>query len=398
MAKRLTVKTVEAAEPGRYSDGGGLGLMLLVKDTGSRFWVQRLTIRGRRHDIGLGSFPLVGLAAARDQALENKRAAQRGEDPLADKRRAKVEFAKRKTFAEAAQLACDELASGWKSQKEPKAFMSSLKTHIVPHFGLMDVGEVTSAEIRRAVLKCRKKAPNLATKVQHRVLTVFKFAVAEGLRADNPATAEALALPKAEKYTKNNRALPYSEVTRAMETVKASAAWASTKLALEFAVLTATRSGEVRGARWDEIDLATATWIIPSVRMKMGREHKVPLSSAAVAVLHQADAQRDGGGLVFPSVMGRELSDSTLSKLLRELGVASTVHGFRASFRTWAQEQTNVPEEVAEAALAHVKGDKTVAAYARSNLLDKRRGLMNAWAAYLTGSRTDNVAELGRRV
>lgn len=383
MSKRLTIKSVESAKPGRYSDGGGLGLMLLVKNTGGRYWVQRLTIRGRRRDIGLGSFPLIGLSQARDQALENKRAAQRDEDPLADKRRAKAANLKRKTFAEAAQFACTELTSGWKSAKEPKAFMSSLTTHVFPHFGDMDVSEVTSAEIRSAVLQCRGKVPNLATKVQHRILSVFKFSVAEGLRTDNPATSEALALPKLEKRTKHNRALPYSKVAEALEAVNASAAWASTKLALEFIALTACRSGEARGARWDEIDHSTATWIIPAARMKMGREHRVPLSSEALEILNKAAAQSNDDKHIFPSATGRELSDNTLSKLLRELGVASTVHGFRASFRTWAQEQSNVSEEVAEAALAHIKADKTVAAYARSDLFVKRRDLMAAWSAYL---------------
>ncbi|SFR32710.1 tyrosine-type recombinase/integrase [Litoreibacter janthinus] len=392
MAKRLTVKSVEAAKPGRYSDGGGLGLMLLVKDNGSRFWVQRLTVRGRRRDIGLGSFPVIGLSHARDQALENKRAAQRGEDPLADKRRAKAADSKRMTFAEAAESACIELKPGWKSAKEAKAFMSSLRTHIFHRFGNMDVSDVTSAEVRRAILDCRNKVPNLATKVQHRILSVFKFAVAEGLRADNPATAEVLALPKLEKRATPNRALPYFEVAAALEIVKASAAWASTKLAIEFVALTACRSGEVRGARWDEIDLATATWTIPGTRMKMGREHKVPLSSEALEILHKAATQSDGA-LVFPSATGKQLSDNTLSKLLRERKVASTVHGLRASFRTWTQEQTNVSEEVAEAALAHINSNKTVAAYARSDLFEKRRTLMEAWSTYLRRS-TNNVISI----
>ena len=371
--------------------------MLLVKNNGSRFWVQRLTIRGHRRDLGLGSFPMVGLSEARDKALENKRAAQRGEDPLAEKRRIQMANVKRMTFAAAAEQACIELTPGWKSSKEPKAFISSLKTHVLPHFGDMDVSEVTSAEIRRAVLKCRGKVPNLATKVQHRILSVFKFAVAEGLRTDNPATAEALALPKLAKRTTHNRALHYSEVARALEIVNASAAWESTKLALQFVVLTACRSGEVRGAKWDEIDLATATWTIPSDRMKMGLEHKVPLSPTVLTVLDAAQEQRDISGLVFPSITGKKLSDSTLTKLLREQSVASTVHGFRASFRTWTQEQTSVPEEVAEAALAHVKGDKTVAAYARSNLFEKRRDLMNAWAEYLRKHNSGEEIEMETR-
>jgi integrase len=325
---------------------------------------------------------LIGLSQARDKALENKRAAQRGEDPLAEKRRTKAANLKRVTFAEAAKSACAELTPGWKSAKEPKAFMSSLTTHVFQHFGDVDVGEVKSAEIRRAIMKCRKKVPNMATKVQHRILSVFRFAVAEGLRADNPATADALALPKPDRKVSHNRALPYCEVASALETVSKSGAWVSTKLALHFAVLTACRSGEVRGARWTEIDLPSATWTIPGERMKMGREHKVPLSLRALEILDEAAAQRDGE-LVFPSATGKKLSDNTLSKLLREQGIAGTVHGFRASFRTWTQEQTDVSEEVAEAALAHVEKNKTVAAYARSDLFEKRKSLMEAWATFL---------------
>ncbi|MFT7191274.1 MAG: integrase [Dinoroseobacter sp.] len=226
--------------------------------------------------------------------------------------------------------------------------------------------------------------PNLSVKVQHRILSVFKWSVAEGLRATNPATSDALALPKLELKQKNNLALPYSELHDAIETVKTSGAWASTKLAIEFTILTASRSGEVRGARWEEIEQSTATWTIPAERMKMRREHRVPLSGGALAVLNEAEPLRDVSGLVFPSVRSKQLSDMTLSKLVRELGIKSTVHGFRSSFRTWTQEQTTVPGEIAEAALAHVKADKVEAAYARSDLLEKRRKLMESWAEFIS--------------
>ncbi len=285
----------------------------------------------------------------------------------------------------------DELAPSWKGKKEPQAFLSSLTTYVFPHFGNTDVADVTSADIRRAVLACRAKVPNLSVKVQHRILSVFKWSVAEGLRNSNPATGDSLALPKLEHKPKNNRALPYAEIADAIETVKASNAWASTKLAIEFTILTAARSGEVRGARWEEVDLGDAVWTIPAERMKMNREHRVPLSRQAVDVLRQAEALRDAAGLVFPSARGQQLSDMTLSKLVRELGINSTVHGFRSSFRTWAQERTNVPGEVAEAALSHVKADKIEAAYARSDLFDKRRKLMEQWASYLFDPRGEVV-------
>lgn len=397
MGKRLTVRAVETLGPGRHSDGGRTGLLLHVRQSGSRAWVQRVTIHGRRHDIGLGNFPAVSLAEARELALKNKSAVLGGEDPLANKRRAKAEAAKRLTFAEAAQRTCEELAPGWKGPKEAKAFLSSLKSYTFPYFGNTDIAEVTPADIRRAVINCRKRVPNLAVKVQHRVLSVFKYAVAEGLRPDNPARAEALALPKMEKRTTNNRALPYAQLAAAIDTVKASNAWLATKLALEFTALTAARSGEVRGASWSEIDMASGVWAIPAERMKMGRKHRVPLSRPALDVLRQAEILHDTTDLVFPSATGRELSDSTMSKLLREQGINSTVHGFRASFRTWVQERTNVAHEVAEAALAHVKGNKTEAAYARSELFEKRRLLMDQWAIFLSETRGDVVSMTGKR-
>ena len=343
--------------------------------------------------MGLGPYPLITLAEARELAQTNKRAALKGHDPFSEKRRKKAEAARRLTFAEAAERTRDELAPTWRGKKEPQAFLSSLKTYACPYFGNTEVAEITSADIRRAVLACRAKVPNLSVKVQHRILSVFKWSIAEGLRETNPATSEALALPKMERKQKNNRALSYSEVLGAIETVKASGAWASTKLAIEFTILTAARSGEVRGARWEEIDLAGAVWSIPAERMKMNREHRVPLSSRALELLKDAEALRDESGLVFPSVRGKQLSDMTLSKLVKELGINSTVHGFRASFRTWAQERTDVSGEVAEAALAHVKADKVEAAYARSDLFEKRRKLMERWAAFLSAA-TAKVARI----
>lgn len=394
MAKRLTARSVESLGPGRYSDGTGTGLMLWVSQTGARSWVQRLRVHGRRRDMGLGPYPLLTLAEARELAHSNKRAVLQGGDPFLEMKRSKEVAARRLTFAEAAERTRDEIAPTWRGKKEPQAFISSLKTYAFPYFGNANVADITSADIRRAVLACRAKVPNSSVKVQHRILSVFKWSIAEGLRDTNPATSEALALPKMERKQKNSRALPYDQVREAIETVKASGAWVSTKLAIEFTVLTAARSGEVRGALWKEIDLPAATWTIPAERMKMNREHKVPLSGRAIEVLKDAHGLREASGLVFPSARGRQLSDMTLSKLVKELGIDSTIHGFRSSFRTWTQERTNVPGEVAEAALAHVKADKVEAAYARSDLFEKRRMLMGRWATFLSESGS-KVARIG---
>ena len=213
----------------------------------------------------------------------------------------------------------------------------------------------------------------------------MKWAVAQGHRQDNPAgDALGAALPKHSIVKKHHRALPYAEVADAIATVRASRAHWATVAAIEYLVLTASRSGEVRKARWDEVDLETATWTVPADRMKMQREHRVPLSERALQILAEASEWADGSGLVFPSVTGRPLSDNTLSKLLREQGISAVVHGFRSSFRDWCAECSNAPREVSELALAHVNSDRVEAAYMRTDLFERRRALMQSWADYIS--------------
>jgi integrase len=219
----------------------------------------------------------------------------------------------------------------------------------------------------------------------------------KGRRQDNPAEAIAEGLPKQEKVKSHRKALPYAQATGCIEAIKTSGAGLSTKLAFELLVLTACRSGEIRMAHWNEFHLDEPEWIIPAERMKAKREHRVPLTPRALKILHEAQALTDGSGLVFPGTRpGKALSDMTLSKLVKELGFDADVHGFRTSFRTWAQEQTNFSREVAEAALAHVNKDKSEAAYARSDLFEKRRKLMDTWASYLAAE-SSTVIQLSRR-
>ena len=216
----------------------------------------------------------------------------------------------------------------------------------------------------------------------------MKWAVAQGFRQDDPSAAIVQALPKSKVRPRNRKALPYQNVADCIATGHASEAGLSTKLALEFLVLTAARSGEVRHARWSEFDLEMAEWLTPAERMKAGIDHRVPLSPRALQVLSQAKSVGDGSDLVFPGPrQGRPLSDMTLSKLVKSLGYEVDVHGFRTSFRTWAQEQTNFPREVVEKALAHTIRNKAEAAYARSDLFDRRRKLMEAWASYLAAQK-----------
>ena len=373
------VRTVP--KPGRYCDGHGL--YLLVTDTGARCWVQRLTIRGRRRELGLGGFPLVSLAEAREQAFANRKQARSGGDPLAEKRKDQDV----PTFEEAAARVIEIHRPSWKNGGKSEAqWESSLRQYVFPRLGRRSVSDVTTADVMSVLTPIWHEKPETARRVRQRIGAVMKWAVAQGLRQDNPAgDAIGAALPRHADIKRHQRALPHGQVAGAIEAVRASEASMTAKLAFEFLVLTACRSGEVRLAQWDEIDLEARQWTIPGERMKAKRPHRVPLSGRALEVLSVARTlAQDGTGLVFSGMRyGKPLSDATLSKLLRELGIPAVPHGFRSSFRDWAAEKTNHSREVMEAALAHVVDNQTEAAYARSDLFDHRRKLMDDWAAYL---------------
>lgn len=388
--KALTSKQVQAIrEPGKYFDGHGL--YLRVDANGSRFWVQRITIRGKRSELGLGSPSLVTLAEAREAALANRKLARAGGDPLAAKRQAQAVL----TFQDAARKVHEIHKPSWRNAKHAAQFISTLETYAFPYFGKVKVADVTSSDVLAALLPIWTEKPETARRVRQRIGTVMKWAVAQGWRKDNPAENVAQALPKLVATKVNRKALPYGEVADCIRAVWDSGAGLSTKLAFEFLVLTASRSGEVREAVWSEIDLTDKAWEIPAARMKMKKPHRVPLSGRTLDLLKDAQAIGAGSALVFPGTrIGRPLSDMTLSKLVKELGYKADVHGFRTSFRTWAQERSNSPREVAEMALAHAVGDAVEQAYARSDLFEKRRKLMNAWATYLENT-SGKVMRLG---
>ena len=378
----LTAAFVKHAEPGKHYDAHGL--FLKVEPGGTRRWVQRIVVHGRRRDIGLGGFPLVTLAEARQQAFANRKLARAGGDPIALRRQGHVP-----TFADAAEKVITFHAGNWRDGgKSAQQWRASLRDYAMPRLGRLQVSAVTSADVMAVLLPIWHDKRETARRVRQRIGAVMKWAVAQGYRQDNPAgEAIGAALPRNGHVRKHMAALPHADVSDALARVQVSAAGASTKLAFEFLVLTAARSGEVRLATWDEIDLAAAVWTVPAERMKAKREHRVPLCDRAVEILHEARDFSDGNPLVFPSPRGKALSDMTLSKLVREQGIAAVPHGFRSSFRDWAAEETNHPREVVEAALAHVIQNKVEAAYARSDLFERRRRLMDEWAAYLTAPR-----------
>ena len=366
------------AHAGRHCDGDGL--YLEVQPSGTRSWIQRLSIRGRRRELGLGGFPLVSLKEARAQAFANRRLARAGGDPLAEKRRLKS----MPTFADAAERVWNQMRPGWRDERHARDWLSSLTRFAFPQIGRLPVGEVSSADVVETLRPVWHARPSTARRVRQRIGTVMEWAVAMEFRNDNPCDRIGPVLGPQGDLVQHMRALPHREVAAAIARVRASRTWTGTMLAFEFLVLTAARSGEVRGARWDEMDTTDHVWTIPAARMKMKREHRVPLCRRSLDIL---DAARtlDGGGslLVFPSIGGKRLHDMALSGVLKNRKIAAVPHGFRSSFRDWAAEKTDHPREVVEAALAHVVQNKVEAAYARSDLFERRRRLMNEWAAYL---------------
>ena len=380
--KRLTatfVKTV--TRPGRYGDGrGSHGLSLLVKPMKlgghSRTWSQRLRIKGKPVSIGLGPFPVVTLAEARKAALENRRALATGHDP-----RNSVP-----TLAQASERVLAIHSPSWKDgARSEQIWRNSLRDYVLPVLGRKRVDRITTADIAAVLLPHWETKHETMRRIKQRLSRIFRWAVAEGYRTDDPAGATLdVALPRNRRSTQHFPALPHGEVAAAIETVRNSGAWPGTKAAFEFLVLTACRSGEVRLSEWREVDPDSGIWTVPADRSQTRGEHEVPLAPRAVTVLDEARQLSRGEGLIFPSVTGKPLSDATLSKLLREQGIQAVPHGFRSSFRDWCGE-TGQPREVAEACLAHATKSKVEAAHARSDLLNRRRLLMQAWAEYLSG-------------
>ena len=369
--------------PGRYGDGrGGLGLGLLVRPALrgglNRSWTQSVRIDGKATSLGLGRYPVVTLAMARERALENARAIAQGRDPRRSARAVP-------TFAEALETVIGIHAPHWKDRAgSERQWRSSLAAYALPHIGAKTVDAVTSADVMAVLLPIWSTKRVTAGRVRQRIGAVMKWAVAQGLRVDNPAgDAISAALPRTAAVRRHQRALPHAEVRAALARVRGCDASRGIRLAFEFLVLTAARSGEVRNARWEEIDRDGAVWTVPADRMKNGREHRVPLSDRALEVLDDAQELAVAGGWVFPSPRGRAMPQKHLSELMHALDVDAVPHGFRSSFRDWAAECSDAPREVCELALAHVNGDRVEAAYRRSDLFERRRALMAEWAAYV---------------
>jgi integrase len=393
VGKLTTLKIKSLKEPGRHTDGSGL--MLYIKEGGSKTWVFRPSINGKRRDFGLGSLGDVSLAEAREAADVMRRLIRQGVDPLQHKRQAKAATLEVVTFRAAARSAYTEHEAGWRNAKHRAQWLSSLEAYAFPDIGDRPVSDVDGPAIRDLLAKIWLSKPETARRVRQRIGTVLDWAYAKGLRSSEaPMRSLSRGLPRQPKKDNHFAALPYPDAPALMQKLGLSSTIG--RLALRFLILTATRSGEVRLATWQEIDFKKALWTIPASRMKAGKEHVVPLSAAAMSILAitaEAYGLNDHAPL-FPGKGGKPLSDMTLTKVLRtDLPGIVTVHGFRSSFRDWAAEQTAFPGEVVEAALAHAIANKVEAAYRRTNYLEKRTSLMTEWADYLQQTTSNATAK-----
>lgn len=384
---RLTARAVATiTRAGFHADGGGLYLQ--VAPGGGRSWVYRFQRQGRARWMGLGSVDLVSLQDARQKALDARRLILEGKDPIDARQAARQADLGTVRFREAAHRYIDAHKAGWRSEKHAAQWTSTLKTYVFPLFGNVAVGAVDTGLILKALEPIWTKKPETASRVRGRIEAVLDWAAARGYRqGDNPARwrghLQSL-LPRTErlKRVRHHPTLPYVQAAAFMIDLRGQGGVAAR--ALELAILTGARTGEVIGAIWDEFDLVTAAWVVPADRMKGGREHRVPLSDAAIEILEAMAKEHGREGFVFPGARkGNPLSNMAMLAVLKRMGRADlTVHGFRSTLRDWAAERTAYPREVCEMALAHAIGDRVEAAYRRGDLFEKRRRLMAEWARF----------------
>ena len=377
--KRLTAAHVRNLGPGRHADGNGL--YLEVDPSGARRWFLRTMVHGRRRDVGLGPTSLVGLAEAREKAVELRKAARDGRDPVAERDQHKRTSP---SFEEAARHVYEtRILPATDKPHVMKQWLSRLENHAFPAIGKLPVHTIGQAELLRVLEPIWLTRPETARRIRQRMSIIFDWAKTAGHTSGvNPVDGIEAGLPRQRDKVKHHAALPWRDLPALWPRLEAAEGMGA--LALRFVILTAARSGEVRGAVWDEFDLEAAVWTVPAARMKGEREHRVPLSGPALAVL--AIVRGLDQRLVFPSGRaGRPLSDMTLAAVLKRLKVDAVPHGFRSTFRDWAEEASSFPHEVKEMALAHAVKNPVEAAYRRGDLLEQRRPMMDAWARFAVG-------------
>lgn len=378
--KRLT-------EPGLRAVGGVAGLHLQVTKTGARSWVLRATVGTKRRDIGLGGYPDVSLASAREKAREMREKIQQGIDPVAERRALRSSLLAQQvrdiTFEQCASEVIKKKQAESRNAKHGQQWENTLRTYAYPTLGKMAVSDVGLPHILKVLKPHWETKTETMTRVRQRIEAVLAWATVHGHRSgDNPArwkgNLDAI-LPKPSKIAKvkHHKALPIDGMGEFMARLRRKRGVAAR--ALEFLILTASRTSEVRGASWEEIDIDGAVWVIPASRMKAEKEHRVPLSDEAIALLKMMPS---GPGPVFITARERQLNENAMSNLLKRMDVDATVHGFRSTFRDWAAERTSYPHHVCEMALAHTIKNSAEAAYRRGDLMEKRARLMQDWAKF----------------
>lgn len=393
IARMVSAVTVaRAQEPGRHAVGGVAGLALVVTKSGAKCWVLRTMAAGRRREFGLGGYPSVTLEQARERAREARDLIRKGIDPARQRQKAadalRAAEAKRLTFRKAAEQFVDRKLIEFRNAKHGAQWSRTLETYAYPVIGNLSVDQIDLGHIKRILDPIWTEKTETAKRLRGRIEAVLSYATASGFRSgDNPARWRGnldAVMPKPGKIARvqHHRALPVDDLPDFMRSLRTREGIAPR--ALEFLILTAARSGEVRGARWSEIDMAARTWTVPADRMKAHREHVVPLSQAAIQVLESIPKrdEQDEQDWLFAAPRGGALSDMALSALTRRMGADVVPHGFRSTFRDWAAERTNYPREVAEKALAHTISNAVEAAYRRGDLLEKRRRMMDEWARF----------------
>ena len=392
LSNALTPLAVKNAKPGRHADGGGLHL--LVKESGARSWVYRFMLKGKARDIGLGAASgpeTISLATARDKAAALRLQVKAGVDPLAERQREASEALASAQAAQIAGITFKAVAeayvaaneASWRNDKHRQQWRNTLASYVYPVMGELPVADIGTAHVLKILEPIWQGKPETASRIRGRIETVLDAAKARGYReGENPARWRghiAQILPARSRLTRgHHKAMPYEAVPAFVSAIRAREAMAA--LALEFVILTATRTNEVLGATWAEVDLDKAIWTVPATRMKAGKEHRIPLSPRAVEILEAVKPL--GKDSLFPADKGGKLSTMAMAMLLRRMKLECTVHGFRSGFRDWAAECTGYAHEVCEMALAHVIGNKSEAAYRRGDMFDKRRRLMADWATY----------------
>ena len=390
IAKQLSaIEISRLKQPGNYAVGGVAGLYLYVNEGAGRSWILRIMVGKVRRHLGLGSYPSVSLAEAREQARMLRTEVSSGVDPICRKQTMLKELRDQevsaKTFEYAAAAYIEAHSDSWKNAKHKSQWTNTLKTYAFPKIGKMTIGDVTHTDVLAVLEPMWREKNETATRLRGRIESILDWATVHGFRSgDNPARWKGhleILLPASGKIrqVKHHRALPYKEIANFLERLRRQEGAAP--LALEFAILTAARSGEVRNATWNEIDFEKFIWTVPAHRMKAGREHRVPLSLSCMRILEKMDCS-DLNSLIFVSPRGGALSDMSMTVLMRRMEVDAVPHGFRSSFRDWVGEETKYPRELVETALAHVLENKVEAAYRRGDALERRREMMLDWADY----------------